>query len=84
MVTIDGDGPGDTVGGMSGLEPGNADAKPAWSVTFSVVDADATAKLATEAGGTIVFGPQDTDWGRMATIRDPQGVDFGVAGTSAP
>ena len=84
MVTIDGEGPGGTVGGMGGLEEGNPDAQTAWSVTFSVADADTTAQRAIEGGGTVVFGPVDTDWGRMATIRDPQGVHFGVISASAP
>ncbi len=84
MVTINGEGPGGTVGGLGGLEAGNPDARPAWSVTFAVADADATAQEARERGGQVVFGPVDTDWGRMATIRDPQGADFGIIGAPAP
>ncbi len=84
MTTIDGDGPGGTVGGMGALEPGNPDASPAWMVIFSVADADATAQRATAAGGTVAHGPVDSDWGRMATICDPQGVQFGIIGASAP
>ncbi len=83
MATVNGDGPGGTVAGMGGLEPGNADARPEWSVIFSVADADATAQRATETGGSVVFGPVDSEWGRMATIRDPQGADFGIIGASA-
>jgi uncharacterized protein len=83
MATINGDGPGGTVGGLGVLEPGNPDARPTWSVTFAVADADATAQRAGELGGTVVFGPVDTEWGRMATIRDPQGADFGIIGVAA-
>lgn len=84
MATIKGDGPGDTVGGLGGLEPGNPNAKPEWTVTFSVADAEATAQEARNRGGEVVFGPVATDWGQMATIRDPQGADFGIIGAPAP
>lgn len=83
MATIEGEGPGGVVGGLGGLESGNPDARPQWHATFSVSDADAAAAVAVAHGGSVVFGPVDTDWGRMATIRDPQGADFGVMGASA-
>jgi predicted enzyme related to lactoylglutathione lyase len=84
MATINGDGPGGTVGGLGSLEAGNPEAQPQWSVIFSVADADATTTRAEQLGATVLFGPVDSEWGRMATLRDPQGAEFGIIGASAP
>ena len=46
----------------------------AWHVDFEVEDADATAALATELGGTVVDEPEDTPYGRLATLTDPTGT----------
>jgi predicted enzyme related to lactoylglutathione lyase len=47
-----------------------------WSVYFEVEDADATAALARELGGTVVDEPEDTPYGRLATLLDPTGTRF--------
>lgn len=47
-----------------------------WGVTFSVDDADATAARATELGGTVLAGPFDAPWVRVAVLQDPQGAAF--------
>ena len=47
-----------------------------WNVYFDVEDADATAALAVELGGSIVDGPEDTPYGRLATLTDPTGTRF--------
>jgi predicted enzyme related to lactoylglutathione lyase len=47
-----------------------------WSVYFEVEDADATAALAQELGGTVVHAPEDTPYGRLATLLDPTGTRF--------
>ena len=47
-----------------------------WYVYFQVEDADATAALAEELGGTIVDQPEDTPYGRLATLTDPTGTRF--------
>lgn len=50
-----------------------------WHVYFAVDDADATAALATEAGGSLVAEPFDIPTvGRCAVISDPQGAMFSV------
>jgi predicted enzyme related to lactoylglutathione lyase len=49
---------------------------PHWSVTFGVDDADATAAKARELGGTVLAGPFDAPWTRMAIVQDPQGATF--------
>jgi predicted enzyme related to lactoylglutathione lyase len=79
--TIDGAGPGDTVGGITQLDESTPEQVPAhWLTYFSVVDADATANTAAGAGGTVHVPPFDTPFGRMAVIGDPQGAMFSVAG----
>jgi predicted enzyme related to lactoylglutathione lyase len=47
-----------------------------WHVYFEVEDADATAALAAELGGAVVDEPEDTPYGRLATLTDPTGTRF--------
>jgi predicted enzyme related to lactoylglutathione lyase len=49
---------------------------PHWSVYFHVDDADATAAQVVELGGSIVMPPEDTPYGRLATVTDPMGAMF--------
>jgi predicted enzyme related to lactoylglutathione lyase len=82
--TIDGAGPGDTVGGVGELDPTAAPGAPShWMTYFVVADADATVATARAKGGTVQAGPFDTPFGRMAVISDPQGAVFSIAGTVA-
>ncbi|MGW6054621.1 VOC family protein [Streptomyces sp. NPDC055189] len=54
-------------------------APPAWTLYFKTPDADATAKAVEQAGGTTVYEVMDVgDLGRMAVLRDAQGVGFAV------
>jgi hypothetical protein len=61
----------------SGLLDG---ARSAWSVYFAVADTDATVRDAEEAGGSVVRAPEDTPYGRMAELADPQGATFKILG----
>lgn len=54
----------------------------AWSVLFSVADADAAAARAAELGGSVLVAPRDFPFGRIARLADPQGATFAVG--SAP
>lgn len=47
-----------------------------WRVYFAVEDCDAAAKFVQQAGGAVLDGPEDTMFGRIATVLDPQGVRF--------
>ncbi len=67
------EGFGDVVASLLPVADGEA---AAWDVTFSVEDADATAKRATELGGEVVVAPFDAPWVRVAVLRDPDGVVF--------
>lgn len=51
----------------------------AWTVTFAVLDVDATADRAAEEGGAVLMAPTDIfDSGRFAVLRDPAGAMFTV------
>jgi predicted enzyme related to lactoylglutathione lyase len=69
----------------AGIGPTPAAGLPAaWTLYFAADDADATAKLVTDAGGTLLLPPGDVGpLGRMFVAADPTGAVFGVwqAGT---
>ena len=51
----------------------------AWNTYVGTNDADATAALVREAGGTVVDGPRElVGVGRVATCSDPEGASFGL------
>ncbi len=51
----------------------------AWTVYLASDDADATARLITDNGGTVLGGPMDLPGtGRMVVATDPLGAPFGV------
>lgn len=54
---------------------------PHWSVALTVRNVDATARRASELGGTVLLAPTDTPGFRTAVIADPQG---GVVAVTAP
>ncbi len=47
-----------------------------WGVYFAVSDTDGAVAEATRRGATLVMGPADTPFGRMASLVDPQGAAF--------
>lgn len=49
---------------------------PGWHVYFTVADADAALAKAVSLGATVVEGVQDTPYGRLATLLDPNGARF--------
>ncbi|MGW0823414.1 VOC family protein [Streptomyces sp. NPDC002845] len=52
---------------------------PSWTVYFQTPDADATAKAAEQAHGSVLMQPMDVmEHGRMAILADPAGVPFGI------
>ena len=67
------EGFGDVVASLMPLAPGRP---PAWDVTFSVLDADATAMRAAGLGGEVLVAPFDAPWTRNVVLRDPDGVVF--------
>jgi len=82
-TTIDGAGPGNTIGGIGTL--GEGDAGPArWNTYFAVADVPAVTAAAAAAGGTVVKEPFDTPFGQMAVLADPQGAVFTVGSGGEP
>ena len=47
-----------------------------WTVYFNVADADASVARVLELGGARLDGPDDTPYGRIATVADPTGSVF--------
>lgn len=47
---------------------------------FNVADTDAAVARATEMGATLLMGPDDTPYGRLATLTDPTGATFKLIG----
>jgi uncharacterized protein len=64
----------DVVAQLNPIPDDQPDARPHWSVTFAVDDADATAERAAELGGSVIVPPFDAPWVRMTVISDPQGA----------
>jgi len=47
-----------------------------WSVYFHVADAEAAVKKVRNLGGTTIQGPEDTPYGKLATVADATGTLF--------
>lgn len=54
------------------------DRGPYWLTHFSVTDVDASAQRVTELGGALRHPPQDTPFGRVAQVSDPEGAPFAL------
>ena len=67
------------VGGMVAMpDEVPAEAPPHWLTYFWLDDVDAGARRAQELDGDVLRGPEDSPYGRSATLRDPQGGVFAV------
>jgi uncharacterized protein len=66
---------------LAGIMDGGED--HAWSVYFWTQDADATLAKAAELGGTVVRPAEDTPYGRLATVADPNGARFKLMAPNA-
>lgn len=65
---------GHEIGGIVGVADPPASA---WATTFEVANTDATVAKAAAAGGTNTE-PDETPYGRSATLTDPFGNEFGI------
>ena len=72
----------DAIGWMQPPATENGGAR--WVVTFSVADADDTARRAPELGGTVLVEPFDVPYVRIAVLRDPDGVTFTIGKFQPP
>ena len=50
-----------------------------WRPYFIVENADAAADLVRAQGGSVLDGPMDTPFGRLATVADPAGATFQIS-----
>ncbi|UQA60568.1 VOC family protein [Polyangium aurulentum] len=67
------------VGGAMPILPNMGDVPPHWGVSFSVTNADETARLGVELGATLLFPVGDIPGvGRFAMLQSPQGVPFQI------
>jgi len=82
-----GTGTGDNAGGVMRLTPDMTagGARPGWFFYIGVDDVDATVEKAKAAGAGVIVPPWTIDGvGRIAMLRDPQGISFYVMRGASP
>jgi predicted enzyme related to lactoylglutathione lyase len=74
---------GHEVGGI-GEYPADVPASipAAWTTYFATADTDAAVAQAKKGGGTVVRPPEDSPYGRLATVTDNQGAMFSLLSTA--
>ncbi len=73
---------GEMLGAITGTESPDGKTRPAqWMPYITVDDLDATVAKLDELGGSVIMPPMDlpNDGGRIAIIKDPQGIATGLA-----
>lgn len=73
-----------TAGIMDASEFLPAGAPASWQVYFAVEDTDAAIEKAVAMGAQVVDGPDDSPFGRLATLADPTGARFKIVSATAP
>jgi uncharacterized protein len=82
--TIDGAGPGNTVGGIGEMDKSTPAEVPAhWDTYFQVANTDEALAKVTAGGGTVMVPAFDTPFGRMAALVDPQGAVLWIMAENA-
>ncbi len=76
-------GPGETaswgLGDATGVMPEDA---AGWRVYLGVAACDAAVEKVKELGGSLLDGPVDSPFGRIATVADPEGASFQICAMS--
>jgi predicted enzyme related to lactoylglutathione lyase len=68
-----------TVAGMMVMdERWPADVPSHWMTYFAVDDADASAAMVSDRGGSVLVPPTDIPPGRFSVVQDPHGASFGI------
>ncbi|MFD4427982.1 VOC family protein [Nocardia sp. NPDC058497] len=67
-----------TAGVMDGIDHLHEGVPDAWTVYFGCADLDNTVTQALRLGGSIVFEPMDTPYGRVAALADSTGAHFSL------
>jgi predicted enzyme related to lactoylglutathione lyase len=63
---------------VAGRMRATPDMPPHWMPYFAVEDVDKVAQRVGEQTGTVLNGPMDSPYGRLAPCRDPWGADFAI------
>jgi uncharacterized protein len=71
---------GEVAGGIGGMFGAPEGTPSHWVAYFSVADVDTALAAVERGGGSVRHGPEDTPFGRMATVTDPFGAVFSVHG----
>ena len=66
---------------LGGIGPQWDAPRTMWIPYFGTTSTDAACSAATANGGTVTNQPQDTPWGRIATLEDPDGCRFSIVET---
>lgn len=67
-----------TLGGIMQIDPAWGGFAPQWMIYFTITSADDTLATIVAHGGAVMGGIDDTPFGRMAAVRDPQGATFKI------
>lgn len=70
------------LGGMGGMMGGPPGALSHWVPYVAVSDVETASAAITRGGGSVLHGPDDTPWGRLALVADPTGASLCVMQTS--
>ena len=79
-----GTGDSATAGIMDASDFLPAEVPASWQVYFAVEDTDAAIEKAVAMGAQVVDGPDDSPFGRLATLSDPTGARFKIVSATAP
>ena len=71
-------GGGDPLGGLGGQFDAPEGTPSHWLVYFAVADLDEALQMVRDGDGHVVDGPDDSQFGRMATVEDPWGAGFAL------
>ncbi len=71
----------EVVAGILGLGEGDPDIPPYWLTYFRYDGVEAGFGRVRELGGELLSEPHDSQWGRFAPVRDPQGASFALIGS---
>jgi len=75
---------GEWPAGGVGDQPVGDPLGPRWCVTFEVDDVDAARQRVIDAGGQAPEDPWEFEFGRLATVRGPDGEEFSLMTSTSP
>jgi predicted enzyme related to lactoylglutathione lyase len=81
--TVQKDGDEQLAGVMDAADFMPKGAPARWSVYFAIADADATIAKVRQLGGSVEKPAENTPFGRLATVADPTGSQFKLAGPAS-